>query len=316
MLSFHLHNPTNNTIEASICGTFLNPIGCDGRQRKGAWGSRIQYVGWDHNRNVTVPCPEGNRLHLLSDSTETEHEAWGDMCVTATGGSDAGTRNAWAERSWGDTILDFWDEFSRNGEITPRNADKKPYKLFCSTARKIKLQPGHSAEIRFLITWRFPNRKAWAKEVVGNHYADRFASSIEAADYILANWYDLTNRTVAFVKAVCESPLPASVKEAALFNISTLRTQTCLQTPDGHFFGWEGIHDESAPARVPAPMSGITNRPPPSSLPIWPAACAKSSSCMPPMPRAPCASAQNSRSRSTMPTQTSMPQPTGRWAAS
>jgi len=61
---------------------------------------------------------------------------------------------------------------------------------------------------------------------------------------MLANWDRLAGRTLAFVQAFCDSPLPEAVKEAALFNSSTLRTQTCFQTPDGHFFGWEGIHDD------------------------------------------------------------------------
>ncbi len=244
MLTFHLHNPTHTTIEASICGTFLNPIGCDGRQRKLAWGSRTRYLGWKNNRNESIPCDAGNRLHMISASGETENEAYGDMCITAIGGADAGTRTAWAEKSWGDSILDFWDEFSTTGKITQRHADHNPYKLLCATARSTTLQPGESTEIRFLITWRFPNRKAWATEIVGNHYAERFPSSIKAADYILENWDQLTSRTIRFVKAVCDSPFPPSAKEAALFNISTLRTQTCFQTPDGHFFGWEGIHDE------------------------------------------------------------------------
>ena len=244
MLTFHVHNPTHTTVEATICGTFLNPIGCDGRQRKTAQGSRIRYVGWSNNQNQVTPCHTGNRLHLTSDAPETDDEAYGDICITANGGADAGTRTAWAEKSWGDTILDFWDEFSNNGRITPRESDSTPYKLLCSTARSITLQPGESNEIRFGITWRFPNRKAWAEDVIGNHYAQRFASAIEAADYVLANWDELTNRTLAFVRAVCDSPFPLPVKEAALFNASTLRTQTCFQTPDGHFFGWEGIHDE------------------------------------------------------------------------
>jgi len=118
-----------------------------------------------------------------------------------------------------------------------------PFAQLCSTARTVHLPPGESREIRFLITWRFPNRKAWSETLVENHYAKRFASSIEAADTVLANWEDLSDRTLAFVRAVCESPLPQPVKEAALFNAGTLRTQTCFQTPDGRFFGWEGVHD-------------------------------------------------------------------------
>ncbi len=53
----------------------------------------------------------------------------------------------------------------------------------------------------------------------------------------------LRRRTAAFVNSVCGSDLPAEVKEAALFNVSTLRTQTCFRTPDGTLFGWEGIAD-------------------------------------------------------------------------
>ena len=35
------------------------------------------------------------------------------------------------------------------------------------------------------------------------------------------------------------------MKEAALYNLSTLRTQTCFRTADGHFYGWEGCGDKS-----------------------------------------------------------------------
>jgi non-lysosomal glucosylceramidase len=45
-------------------------------------------------------------------------------------------------------------------------------------------------------------------------------------------------------RAFCDSDLPEVVKEAALFNLSTLRTQTCFRTPDGRFFGWEGCSDK------------------------------------------------------------------------
>ena len=40
------------------------------------------------------------------------------------------------------------------------------------------------------------------------------------------------------------SDLPDVVKEAALFNLSTLRTQTCFRTEDGRFFAWEGCGDK------------------------------------------------------------------------
>ncbi|MBZ0289946.1 MAG: glycoside hydrolase family 116 protein, partial [Anaerolineae bacterium] len=42
---------------------------------------------------------------------------------------------------------------------------------------------------------------------------------------------------------VCDSDLPRVVKEAALFNLSTLRSQTTFQTADGYIYGWEGCDD-------------------------------------------------------------------------
>ena len=47
-----------------------------------------------------------------------------------------------------------------------------------------------------------------------------------------------------FVRSFCESELPPVVKEAALYNLSTLRSQTCFRTEDGRFYGWEGCNDQ------------------------------------------------------------------------
>jgi len=60
------------------------------------------------------------------------------------------------------------------------------------------------------------------------------------AEKVVPEMDALEYQTIRFVKAFCDSRLPGVVKEAALFNISTLRTQTCFRTPDGRFFGWEG----------------------------------------------------------------------------
>jgi uncharacterized protein (DUF608 family) len=80
-------------------------------------------------------------------------------------------------------------------------------------------------------------------ERVGNQYATRFPDAWAAAEHAAARLRDLESRTLAFVRAFCQSDLPAEVKEAALFNLSTLRSQTCFRTEDGRFYGWEGCHD-------------------------------------------------------------------------
>jgi non-lysosomal glucosylceramidase len=54
---------------------------------------------------------------------------------------------------------------------------------------------------------------------------------------------ELEKKTVEFVKAFVDSDLPPVIKEAALFNASTLRTQTSFRAEDGRFYGWEGCND-------------------------------------------------------------------------
>jgi hypothetical protein len=44
---------------------------------------------------------------------------------------------------------------------------------------------------------------------------------------------------------LCESDLPEPVREAALFNLSTLRSQTVFRLADGNLFGWEGCCDQA-----------------------------------------------------------------------
>jgi non-lysosomal glucosylceramidase len=53
----------------------------------------------------------------------------------------------------------------------------------------------------------------------------------------------LTQKTLDFVNAFVGSSYAEVIKEAALFNLSTLRSQTVFRTQDGRMFGWEGVMD-------------------------------------------------------------------------
>ena len=48
--------------------------------------------------------------------------------------------------------------------------------------------------------------------------------------------------TLLFVNAFNSGSLPAVVKEAALYNLCVLRSQTVFRLPDGHLMGWEGTN--------------------------------------------------------------------------
>ena len=80
---------------------------------------------------------------------------------------------------------------------------------------------------------------------IGNYYTTRFEDAWDVVEQVVPELESLEEDTLRFVEAFCGSDLPVVVKEAALFNLSTLRSQTCFRTPDGRFYGWEGCHDEA-----------------------------------------------------------------------
>ena len=110
------------------------------------------------------------------------------------------------------------------------------------------LEPGEERAVTFLLAWHFPNRLTWdvmrtgdaRADWVGNHYATRVPDAWAAAEDAATRLPDLERDTVRFVRAFCAADIPDPIKEAALFNLSTLRSQTAFRTADGGFYGFEG----------------------------------------------------------------------------
>jgi len=80
-------------------------------------------------------------------------------------------------------------------------------------------------------------------DIIGNHYCTQYADAWDVAVRTSARLPELEERTLAFVNAYLSADVPEVIKEAALFNVVCLRSQTCFRTPDGHFFGGEGTHN-------------------------------------------------------------------------
>ena len=47
------------------------------------------------------------------------------------------------------------------------------------------------------------------------------------------------------MRAFCAADIPDAIKEAALFNLSTLRSQTAFRSAEGGFYGFEGCFDDA-----------------------------------------------------------------------
>ncbi len=239
VLRYVCRNSGSVPVSVSVCGTLINPAGPepDGRdtlkpdssvpvqERRSADG--VEGVQWS--------ARGGNR----------EAEQWGTLALAAPleKGDTVSGRTRWPKTGWGDYWLDFWKDFQSDGRLDEPDASE-PGNPVGSLAVMRTVSPGGESVFTFVIGWHYPNRMNWSREqAVGNYYTTRDADAWAAALRMIRERADLEADTRRFVRAFCRADLPEEVKEAALFNLSTLRSPTCFRTRDGHFFGWEGCCD-------------------------------------------------------------------------
>ena len=122
-------------------------------------------------------------------------------------------------------------------------------------AAHLRLEPGETSSVRFIISWNFPvcenywNEGARSRaEEAGlpltwkNFYATCWEDSQASATYGLEHWDRLYDGTRRFKDALFASDLPAPVLDAVSANLAILKTPTVQRLEDGTFYGWEGGH--------------------------------------------------------------------------
>ncbi len=244
VLRYVISNKTESSVSVSVCGSFENFIGADGSKFAQSWNGTLVPAGAKSNKNQFREDADFQGIYMYSDGVDSLAEQWGTMALSTLDGPDITFRTSLEQGGWGNDILSFWDDFSADGKLTekPFTGGDTPR---ASLASAIQLNPGETRPITFFITWHFPNRLAWAPTNVGNYYTTKYEDAWDVVAQVLPELNDLEAKTVEWVTAFCSSDYPEEVKEAALFNLSTLRTQTCFRTADGFFFGWEGCNDNS-----------------------------------------------------------------------
>ena len=242
VLKYVITNQTDRALEVSVCGAVQNFIGMDGWEVQRVWGGTYQPVGAKGNCNTWRESDRARGIVMSSAGVDRKSGAWGTMALTTLARTGVTYRTSWKSKAWGSSTLDFWDDFSADGELTDPEPSKQDAPM-ASLAAKLTLRPRATGTVTFLITWHFPNRYAWSQAPIRNYYANQYEDAWDVVDKVAPRLADLESRTVRFVQTFCDSDLPEVVKEAALFNLSTLRSQTCFRTADGLFFGWEGCHD-------------------------------------------------------------------------
>lgn len=242
LLRWKLRNKTAKPLKVSVLGFLVNAAG--GTLQKGPSQA-------DGLTGVTI----GSVDDTASDST------LGRLALFAP--ADAGsvsTAAHIADLGWRIRMDCFWKQFVATGkalDLVDRDGATDCPAVAVSVS--LELAANETKEVPFVLSWSFPNRAGWSgqgyrdtpvkgpfdpKRAVGNYYVRRYRTAGDGAAELWRDLPVLEAKTIAFVRGVLAATAPDVIKEAALFNLSTLRTETCFRTADGHFFGWEGIFEE------------------------------------------------------------------------
>lgn len=249
VLRYVVRNKTDKPLQVSVCGNVPNFIGDDGSGQSKDWQGNLIASGGKANHNQFRQTKSLSGIYMSSDGVAPRAPQYGTIALTSTASSGVTHRTAWLPSgTWGTPALDYWDDFSADGKLDERELSKKDQMPMASLAVSVEVPAKQEVPVTFFLTWHFPNRITWspkndASDRIGNYYTTIYKDAWDVAERVAAQLDALEQKTVSFVNTFCNSNLPQPVKEAALFNLSTLRTQTCFRTEDGRFYGWEGSGD-------------------------------------------------------------------------
>lgn len=248
ILNYTVKNTSAKAVDVTICFSLFNAVGYDGEAVLGGRGCHL--LGFNLNEYVEDKGFRG--LKMTSTKYPPEHVLYGSMALVTTH-RNVTVLPKWEDPMWWDDLQAFWDDFKSDG-VLEDNGMSGPGgdngTIVGSLGLRVRLRPGESAQLPFILAWHFPNHdNHWDGEecckgkIIGNWYATQWADAWEAAQYTVKNLKRLEAETREFRRTLFESTLPATVLDAASANISTMRTNTCIRTADGRFHAFEGCSD-------------------------------------------------------------------------
>jgi non-lysosomal glucosylceramidase len=236
ILRYKLKNPNSVPVKASVAWSLQNPIGMEGRQTT---FRRSEKLAGLYMENPFLPANDPLKGSLVLGVVDAPPEGVSYL-------------RGWKRALWWDGPLSFWDDFTTDGAL---DSNSLPLSPIGSVAVTQSIGADGESSVTFILTWHFPNRTparcGWTSPseedkrlVVGNAYCQRFRNAWEVATFLAKELPSLEARTRKFASAVETSTLPPAVLDAAMSNLSTLRTNTAFRTADGEFHAFEGCDDQ------------------------------------------------------------------------
>jgi len=251
-----LHNKTTDPLDVSVMLSVANFI-----------GARLRRDGMDLSR-PTATRRQSDQMAgwILEDAgLDGGDEEWGAFVAAVLGGDASWVGPVWSPGKWNQGVRGMWEGFVENGvPIAPVGVDASRDGTVhamigipaATVGTHLSLPASGDAVARFAFGWKFPNRRSWVftgpgptggsgTETWGNAYATGGVDAWTVVEARISEIEDLERRSAEFVSCVVDSDLPEVVKEAALFNLSTLRSPTVFRSADGMLWGWEGVLDHA-----------------------------------------------------------------------
>lgn len=227
-----IKNNNNETIEYQTAFSVMNPF--------------------KKAENRAEKCGNFTFLSMVNTGEKLEDIDYGDLTL-ATDCEETITQSYWYRGGWQDGIVTFWNEFDHKKDMqeriyTEQRKEGTPQDHGTIVA-KIKLCPGETKAVRFLLTWNIPNNYNYWNNLPEmkwkNYYAVLFQDSRASAVYALKNWNWLKEKTVRFKEILHRSTLDSVMLDAITSTMSVLKSSTVLRLEDGSFYGWEGVNENS-----------------------------------------------------------------------
>lgn len=268
MLTFRISSADVHPIHGVLGATLQNAVGWDGVspiegvEGAGYGGNTNRVVrrdGWTsvvlENANLAGEAPGYGQLVLAADDARAAvHAQWRRadefLAFLRSRGLADGTSRLASHPAIGDPQHD-----------APRSAGgPSPVGSTWNTGLAVRfdLAPGESRTVRVLVAWWFPNRYVnfeqfgpprpeWGSTRfwLGNRYASVHGDAEDVARRVTRDWDDLRSASLGWPATLEESELDDQAVRHLGAQLSIVRSPTCFQTPEGRFFGFEGVRGAS-----------------------------------------------------------------------
>lgn len=122
------------------------------------------------------------------------------------------------------------------------NRNKRRGEAFggCALCSCVTLKPGEKKNIRFILTWYFPNQIAKDGENLGHYYENLYEDSLDANRFLEKEYNSIFKSAVGFSELVYSTNLPSIYPDAWSSNLSPL-IKCSVYLRNGKFGLWEGL---------------------------------------------------------------------------